>query len=166
MRHPIAPAARMKRTGPRGSCRGHSEFTSLQPLEAFHGQRPRRQGRSWVGLLRVRSQFRTPIPPHLLRIRSRLALRQLHEGGDARDPARGGGRHTPADPPRHRRSVRALALGRSLAVLEVPGLVTRYLPSGNSNRDLSTSRLAAAVVPTPTPMLHSTSSPSFRSRLG
>ena len=41
-----------------------------------------------------------------------------------------------------------------------------YLPSGNSNRDLSTSRLAAAVVPTPTPMLHSKSSPSLRSRLG
>ena len=41
-----------------------------------------------------------------------------------------------------------------------------YLPSGNANRDLNTSRFAAAVVPTPTPMLHSKSSPSFRSRLG
>jgi len=41
-----------------------------------------------------------------------------------------------------------------------------YRLSGNSNRDLSTSRLAAVVVPTPTPMLHSKSSPSFRSKLG
>ena len=41
-----------------------------------------------------------------------------------------------------------------------------YRPSGNSNRDLSTSLLAAVVVPTPTPMLHSKSSPSFRSKLG
>src|SRR2546422_6815443 len=38
-----------------------------------------------------------------------------------------------------------------------------YLPSGNSNRDLSTSRLAAPVGPTPTPMLPSKASPSFRS---